>query len=128
MTKTKNTKKEKTPGRLSRMWATLTNRTSCIVIGISFSIFLIFMASSFVSFAMSGGADNSLLEVGSGVDLNSTDNGVTNYTGSLGARMAMFLMNGCFGWAAFAMIPFLLALVVRLFDWRRPRLVKWFVA
>ena len=128
MAKTKNTKKEKTPGRLSRMWAALTGRTSCIVVGICFSIFLIFLASSFVSFVMSGGADNSLLEAGSGVDLNATDNGVTNYTGSLGARMAMFLMNGCFGWAAFAILPFLLALVVRLFDWRRPRLVKWFIA
>ena len=128
MTKTKNTKKEKTPGRLSRMWTTLTGRTSCIVVGVCFSIFLIFLASSFVSFAMSGGADNSLLETGSGVDLNSTDNGVTNYTGSLGARMAMFLMNGCFGWAAFAMLPFLLALVIRLFDWRRLRLAKWFIA
>ena len=128
MTKTKNTKKEKTPGRLSRMWATLTGRTSCVVVGICFSIFLIFLTSSFVSFAISGGTDNSLLEAGSGVDLNSTDNGVTNCTGSLGARMAIFLMNGCFGWAAFAMIPFLLALVVRLFDWRHPRLVKWFIA
>ncbi|MBR2607026.1 MAG: DNA translocase FtsK 4TM domain-containing protein [Bacteroidaceae bacterium] len=127
MTK-KNTKKEKTPGRLSRMWTALTGRTSCVVVGICFSIFLIFLASSFVSFVMSGGADNSLIETGSGVDLNSTDNGVTNCTGSLGARMAMFLMNGCFGWAAFAMLPFLLALVVRLFDWRRPRLVKWFIA
>lgn len=128
MTKAKNTKKEKTPGRLSRMWTTLTGRTSCVVVGICFSILLIFIASSFVSFAMSGGADNSLLETGSSVDLNSTDNGVTNYTGSLGARLAMFLMNGCFGWAAFAMLPFLLALVVRLFDWRRLRLVKWFIA
>ena len=98
---------------MSRMWTALTSRTSCVVVGICFSIFLIFLASSFVSFVMSGGADNSLLETGSSVDLNSTDNGVTNYTGSLGARMAMFLMNGCFGWAAFAMIPFLLALVVR---------------
>ena len=112
---------------MSRMWTALTSRTSCVVVGICFSIFLIFLASSFVSFVMSGGADNSLLETGSSVDLNSTDNGVTNYTGSLGARMAMFLMNGCFGWAAFAMIPFLLALVVRLFDWRRPRLSKWFI-
>ena len=128
MTKTKNTKKEKTPGRLSRMWTALTGRTSCVVVGICFSILLIFVASSFVSFAMSGGADNSLLETGSSVDLNSTDNGVTNYTGSLGARLAMFLMNGCFGWAAFAMFPFLLALVVRLFDWRRLRLAKWFIA
>ncbi len=126
MTK-KNTKKEKTPGRLSRMWTALTGRTSCVVVGICFSIFLIFLASSFVSFVMSGGADNSLIETGSGVDLNSTDNGVTNCTGSLGARMAMFLMNGCFGWAAFAMIPFLLALVVRLFEWRRPHLTKWFI-
>ena len=128
MAKTKNTKKEKTPGRLSRMWAALTGRTSCIVVGICVSIFLIFLASSFVGFVMSGGADNSLLEAGSGVDLNATDNGVTNCTGSLGARMAMFLMNGCFGWAAFAILPFLLALVVRLFDWRRPRLTKWFIA
>ncbi len=127
MTKAKNTKKEKTPGRLSRMWAALTGRTACVIVGICFAIFLIFLASSFVSFAMSGGADNSLLEPGSSVDLNSTDNGITNYTGSLGARMAMFLMNGCFGWAAFAMLPFLLAIVVRLFDWRRPRLVKWFI-
>ena len=62
MTKAKNTKKEKTPGRLSRMWTTLTGRTSCVVVGICFSILLIFIASSFVSFAMSGGADNSLLE------------------------------------------------------------------
>lgn len=127
MTKTKNTKKEKSPGRLSRMWMALTGRTSCVVVGICFAIFLIFLTSSFVSFAMSGGADNSLLEAGSGVDLNSTDNGVTNYTGSLGARMAMFFMNGYFGWAAFAMIPFLLAVVVKLFSWRNPRLVKWFI-
>ena len=60
MTK-KNTKKEKTPGRLSRMWTALTGRTSCVVVGICFSIFLIFLASSFVSFVMSGGADNSLI-------------------------------------------------------------------
>ncbi len=128
MTKTKNSKKESTPGRLSLIWSAMTGSTARVVVGICFSICLIFLTSSFISFAISGGADNSLLEAGSAADLNSTDNGVTNYTGSLGARIAMFLMNGCFGWAAFAMLPFLMAAAVRLFDWRHPYLPKWFIA
>ena len=128
MAKTKNSKKDNTPGRMSLIWAAITGSTARVVVGICFSICLIFLASSFISFVVSGGADNSLLEAGSSVDLNSTDNGVSNYTGSLGARIAMFLMNGCFGWAAFAMLPFLLAAAVRLFDWRRPNLPKWFLA
>ena len=129
MGKAKNNKSTKVngPGFFSRWWGKLTGRTASIVVGICFAIFLIFLTSSFVSFIMSGGADNSQLEANSGVNLNATDNGVQNYTGSLGARMAMFLMNGCFGWAAFAMLPFLAALVVRLFDWRRPQLAKWFI-
>ena len=119
--------KDKEPGFFSRWWGNLTGRTSCIVIGICVVIFLIYLTSSFVSFVMSGGADNSIIEAGSGVDLNATNNGVENYTGSRGARMAMFLMNGCFGWAAFAMLPFMAALAARLFDWRRPQLAKWFI-
>ncbi len=129
MAKEKNKSvKEKEPGFFARWWGKLTGRTSCVVVGICVLLFLIFMTSSFVSFMMSGGADNSHVEVGSGVDLNATDNGIENYTGSLGARMAMFLMNGCFGWAAFAILPFLCALVARLFEWRKPTLSKWFLA
>ena len=129
MAKEKNKSvKEKEPGFFARWWGKLTGKTACIVIGVCVLLLLIFMTSSFVSFMMSGGADNSHVEVGSGVDLNATDNGVENYTGSLGARMAMFLMNGCFGWAAFAILPFLCALVARLFEWRKPTLSKWFLA
>ena len=128
MAKEKNkSTKDKAPGVFARWWGNITGRTSCIVIGICVVLFLIFMASSFVSFIVSDGADNSLVEAGSGVDLNATDNGVESYTGSLGARMAMFLMNGCFGWAAFAILPFLCALAARLFDWRKPTLSKWFL-
>lgn len=129
MAKEKNKSvKEKEPGFFARWWGKLTGKTACVVIGVCVLLLLIFMTSSFVSFMMSGGADNSHVEVGSGVDLNATDNGVENYTGSLGARMAMFLMNGCFGWAAFAILPFLCALVARLFEWRKPTLSKWFLA
>ena len=129
MAKEKNKSvKEKEPGFFARWWGKLTGKTACIVIGVCVLLLLIFMTSSFVSFMMSGGADNSHVEVGSGVDLNATDNGVENYTGSLGARMAMFLMNGCFGWAAFAILPFFCALVARLFEWRKPTLSKWFLA
>jgi S-DNA-T family DNA segregation ATPase FtsK/SpoIIIE len=129
MAKEKNKSvKEKEPGFFARWWGKLTGKTACIVIGVCVLLLLIFMTSSFVSFMMSGGADNSHVEVGSGVDLNATDNGIENYTGSLGARMAMFLMNGCFGWAAFAILPFLCALVARLFEWRKPTLSKWFLA
>lgn len=126
-TKTVNAKEKKT-GFFVRCRNVLTNPTLRVITGTCLSVFLVFLTSSLVSFVLSGGADNSLLESNSGVNLNSSNNGVESYTGSIGARMAMFLMNGCFGWAAFAILPFLLALTVRLFEWRKPVLVKWFLA
>ncbi len=91
------------------------------------AILVLFLASSLLSYVSSGGVDNSQVETGANVDLNSTDNGVESCTGSLGVRIAYFLMNGCFGWAAFAIFPFLVALIVKLTKRRNPPLVKWFL-
>ena len=125
-TTTKN-KKDVKPGLFARWWAALTGVTARVVVAVCVAILVLFVASSLVSFVSSGGADSSVLEAGSGVDLNSVDNGVQSCTGSLGMRIAMFLMNGCFGWAAFALFPFFVALIVKLVGWRSPRLSKWFI-
>ena len=125
-TTTKN-KKDVKPGLFARWWAALTGVTARVVVAVCIAILLLFVASSLVSFVSSGGADSSVVEAGSGVDLNSVDNGVQSCTGSLGMRIAMYLMNGCFGWAAFALFPFFVALIVKLVGWRSPRLSKWFI-
>ena len=125
-TTTKN-KKDVKPGLFARWWAALTGVTARVVVAVCIAILVLFVASSLVSFVSSGGADSSVVEAGSGVDLNSVDNGVQSCTGSLGMRIAMYLMNGCFGWAAFALFPFFVALIVKLVGWRSPRLSKWFI-
>jgi len=120
-------KKQSKAGFFSRLKENITGSTMRFVIVALLAILVLFLFSSFLSYVNSGGADNSQVEPGANVDLAATDNGVEGCTGSLGVRIAYFLMNGCFGWAAFAMFPFLVALIIRLTKWRKPALFKWFM-
>ena len=129
MAKNKNNKgkKQAKGGFFSRLCENLTGTTMRFIVLACLAILVVYMASSFVSFVTSGGVDNSQVEPGANVDLNATDNGVEGCTGSLGARIAYFMINGCFGWAAFAIFPFFIALIVKLTKWRNPALTKWFL-
>ncbi len=127
MVKSKKNKKQTKQGVFSRIKEYFGGSTVRFVAVACLAILVLFLVSSFLSFMNSGGADNSQVEPGANVDLAATDNGVESCTGSLGIRIAYFLMNGCFGWAAFAIFPFLVALIVKLTKKRNPALVKWFL-
>ena len=120
-------KKQAKAGFFARLRENLTGRTVRFIVVACLAILVVYMASSFVSFVTSGGVDNSQVEPGANVDLNATDNGVEGCTGSLGIRIAYFMINGCFGWAAFAIFPFLVALIIKITKLRNPALAKWFL-
>ena len=84
------------------------NTSVQFVIGLLCAAFVIFLASSYISFFSAGGFDQSVVEaVVSGADV---DDSAGNTSGRGGAVLANYLVNSCFGWSSVFLLP-LLALV-----------------
>ena len=85
------------------------------------------MTWAFVSYFTTGGVDQSIIENLRDGDLSNQDQQFRNAVGSLGAYMSYFLMNRCFGVAAFGIPLFLFFLSLALMKAYRPPLLKWFM-
>ncbi|MBO5381725.1 MAG: DNA translocase FtsK 4TM domain-containing protein [Bacteroides sp.] len=125
-TTTKQTEPEK-PSLLKRMKTFFKNETMHFVLGLLMVIFAVYLLLAFMSFFVTGAADQSILEVGDAGQLAATDNGVQNYAGSRGAQLAHYLINDCFGLASFVILIFMTLAGLKLMRVRQGNLTKSFV-
>lgn len=92
--------------------------------GLAITLFALFLIVAFISYLITGSYDYSWLE-SDGI-LDDTVK-VRNICGTLGAKIAFFFINDCFGLSAFIIPPFLLMLGFRLMDVFQVKLFKRFI-
>ena len=92
--------------------------------GFILAIFAIFLLVAFVSYLYTGAVDYDILESTNAEDMVNEDLRFRNVCGSIGAKLAHFFLNRCFGLASFLIIPFLLMLGFRMMSIYRVRLVR----
>ena len=112
----KKSDKETEPKKVStkRFSAFLKNETTHFVIGLISVIFAVYLLLAFTSFFFTGAADQSILDNQQPGELMQTANHVKNYAGARGAQLAEFLINECFGLAAYFIILFLAVVGMKL--------------
>ncbi|MFA6819991.1 MAG: DNA translocase FtsK 4TM domain-containing protein [Bacteroidaceae bacterium] len=76
----------------------------------------IFMILAFISYIITGAQDQSILEAAKNNVSNVSHKDIQNQAGYLGAQIAYFLMQGCFGLAAFFIPLFLIFAAMRLMN------------
>ena len=110
---------------LSRVMSFLKNEKVHFLLGILLLAISICMVWAFVSFFSTGASDQSIIENLNDGDMESRI--FKNAIGSLGAWMAYFFMNRCFGVAAFGIPLFLVLLSLALMRAYKVALLKWFM-
>lgn len=103
------------------------NETIAFIIGLICLIIAIYMLLAFTSFFFTGAADQSILEHPQPGELASANNSIQNYAGTCGARIAEYLINGCFGIPSYFIAVFLAVAGLKLMKAYRFRLWKWFL-
>lgn len=98
----------------------LTGENVRTVVGLVVLMFALFMLLSFVSFFLTGSLDQSIIESGN------VDREVSNWMGGLGANMAHYFVDGCFGVASVFIPVFLVMLSLKCMKIGKIRLWKWF--
>lgn len=103
------------------------SETLHFVVGLLLALFSLYLLFAFVSFFFTGGADQSVIDGASGIDLASTDNGARNVAGARGAQLANFFINRAFGVSAFFIVLFIAVAGIKLMRIVRIRLWRWFI-
>lgn len=93
--------------------------------GLILAVLALFMFVSFCSFLTTGSADYDLLE--NAADLANESKQYKNVCGSIGANLAYFFLNRCFGLASFIIPPYLVILGFRMMKIYRVTLVRKFI-
>ena len=126
----KKSDKETEPKKVStkRFSAFFKNETTHFVIGLISVIFAVYLLLAFTSFFFTGAADQSILDNQQPGELMQTTNHVKNYAGARGAQLAEFLINECFGLAAYFIILFLAVVGMKLMKAYQFRIWKWFMS
>ena len=101
--------------------------TITFLVGLVILLVAVFMILSFTSYVLTGSADQSMLEaLAAGKDF-AGDTEVNNMGGYLGAKLAYFFMDGCFGIASFFIPLFLIFVAMRLMGTYKVKLWRKFV-
>ena len=126
----KKTDKETEPKKISknRFTTFFKSETTHFVIGLISVIFSVYLLLAFTSFFFSGAADQSILDNQQPGELMQTTNHVKNYAGARGAQLAEFLINECFGIAAYFIILFLAVAGMKMMKAYQFRVWKWFMS
>lgn len=106
----------------------LKNETTHFVVGLICVIFAVYLLLALTSFFFTGAADQSILDNRQPGELMQTANHVKNYAGARGAQLAEFLINECFGLAAYFIILFLAITGMKLMKAYQFRIWKWFMS
>ena len=104
------------------------SETTHFVIGLISVIFAVYLLLAFTSFFFTGAADQSILDNQQPGELMQTANQVKNYAGARGAQISEFLINECFGIAAYFIVLFLAVMGMRLMRAYQFRMWKWFMS
>lgn len=126
----KKTDKETEPKKISknRFTTFFKSETTHFVIGLISVIFSVYLLLAFTSFFFTGAADQSILDNQQPGELMQTTNHVKNYAGARGAQLAEFLINECFGIAAYFIILFLAVTGMKMMKAYQFRVWKWFMS
>lgn len=126
----KKTNKETEPKKISknRFTTFFKSETTHFVIGLISVIFSVYLLLAFTSFFFTGAADQSILDNQQPGELMQTTNHVKNYAGARGAQLAEFLINECFGIAAYFIILFLAVAGMKTMKAYQFRVWKWFMS
>ena len=93
--------------------------------------FLLFLAGymiwAFISYFITGSADQSLIEAPREGELLNQNHEFQNACGSIGAYLSWFFVKRCFGFAAFLIPIFIMLLSVNLMRAYKVSLLKWFM-
>lgn len=103
------------------------NDTFHFVAGLILVLFSVFLLLAFASYFFTGAADQSIIDGATSQELASTNNQIRNYAGSRGAQVANYLINDCFGFAAFFILLFLTIAGLNLMKVRKFRVWRWFI-
>ncbi len=112
----------------NRITSLFKSETSHFVIGLISVIFAVYLLLAFTSFFFTGAADQSILDNQQPGELMQTANQVKNYAGARGAQISEYLINECFGIAAYFIVLFLAVMGMRLMRAYQFRMWKWFLS
>src|SRR5574344_838990 len=87
----------------------------------------LFLLIAFVSYFITGAADQSLVEDPRADELRTIDNDAQNYCGSIGSQISYYLINVCFGIPAFIIPLFIILAGLKLMRAYNVNLLKWFL-
>ncbi len=118
---------EKQPSFYGKMALLLKNDAFHLVTGLLLIFFSIFLLLAFISFFFTGAADQSILESESVAELATVENGTQNTMGGLGAQLANYFINDCFGVSSVFILLFFTVCGMKLMRTRNLCLWKWFV-
>ncbi len=104
------------------------SETTHFVVGLISVIFAVYLLLAFSSFFFTGAADQSILNHPEPDELLQTTHQIKNYAGARGAQLAEYLINECFGVAAFLIVLFLTILGMRLMRAYKFKVWKWFMS
>lgn len=113
-TKDKKTTKDKSPKKPSRIMQILHSERTKFIIGLLILLFSASLGVAFLSFLVTGKDDQALLENMPLSAIFSTNNGLTNWGGTIGAFSAEYCVNRWIGISAFLFVVFLFRLGFRL--------------
>ena len=119
----KNKNKKKDNGKPEKIKSALNGETGHFIGGLICLMFGVYMFLAFTSFLSAGGADQSV----TGYSPTGETEVVQNHTGPAGARLAEFLMNGCFGLPAYLIVVVLLIAGTKLMKAYNFTVWKWFL-
>lgn len=121
----KNRKPEKKQNdNTKKLRSALNGETGHFVGGLICLMFGVYLFLAFTSFLSAGGADQSI----TAVSPTGETEVVQNHTGPAGARLAEFLINGCFGIPAYFIVVVLLIAGTKLMKAYNFTVWKWFLA
>ena len=126
----KKTEKAPEPQKIksNRITTLAKSETTHFVIGLICVIFAVYLLLAFSSFFFTGAADQSILHNQIPGELMQTSNQVKNYAGARGAQLSEYLINDCFGLAAYFIVLFLAVLGMRMMRAYQFRIWKWFMS
>ena len=104
------------------------SETTHFVVGLISVIFAVYLLLAFTSFFFTGAADQSILDNPQPGELMQTGNPVKNYAGARGAQLSEYLINHCFGLAAYFIVVFLAVIGMKLMRAYQFRAWKWFMS
>jgi len=122
----KKVQEENKPHIFRNIFGSVKNEIGQFIIGIVLALIAFYMLIAFISFFTTGAADHSILENTAANNMG-VGNEIKNSTGAIGAQLANFFINGCFGIPAFFIAIFIGVAGLKLMRAYRVNLTKWFI-